>query len=397
MKILVISPVPIFPAMAGNRVRILNMLKVLRSQGHEIHFCCLDTLSTAGEPTDRKAHDAWFGSERVSWVSQRASLPLLAAYGRKAVRKLLRKTGLEAASLHGLDEWFMPDFESAIKNLHLKHRFDAVLVEYVFLSRAFLYFDTNVRKILDAHDTFGDRHLHFLKNGLIPSWYSTSLSEEERGFHRADKVLAIQENEAHKFQERMGSDFAKIVTVSHLLPDLSEALSVPPGKIAAYMASAGPTNVQAIKYLMEEVVPLVLRRHSDFRLHVAGPICAKIPDTDYLTKMGFIEEPAELFAVSALMVNPTLLGTGLNIKVLDALSHGVPVVSTQTGARGFDTTSRKGIIAVEDNDPAEFANAICSLFESDPSIIRLEAITRAHDWHANHSSALTAVFEPVNA
>jgi len=58
---------------------------------------------------------------------------------------------------------------------------------------------------------------------------------------------------------------------------------------------------------------------------------------------------------SDMALNPILKGSGVNIKLLDYLGHGLPTISTPTGARGLPLEDGKHIlIASIDN----FAQAI---------------------------------------
>ena len=60
-----------------------------------------------------------------------------------------------------------------------------------------------------------------------------------------------------------------------------------------------------------------------------------------------------------------LVGTGINIKVLDALALAVPVVATQSGVRGLPSDIRDGIRIVEDNDFLGFASEMLTLIRSE--------------------------------
>lgn len=81
-------------------------------------------------------------------------------------------------------------------------------------------------------------------------------------------------------------------------------------------------------------------------------------------KLGRVENLKDAFTRAPLSINPITLGTGINIKLLDALAAGVPTISTQTGVRGLSEGYRGGVIVVEDGDHQAFANAIMRLSSS---------------------------------
>ena len=395
MKILVVSPVALFPPMAGNRARILGMLEELRRLGHDLHLVVLDVLSTANEPEDRAAHESWFGPGRVTWVAPGADLAYALSLLRRVWRRVLKQMRVRAGYVRRLDEWYLPAFTRAISELQVRDAFDAVLVEYVFLSRAFEAFGPGVLKVLDTHDTFADRHLQFLRNGLTPSWYATTEAEEDRGFMRADRVVAIQEGEAARFRSRLGpAGAARIVTVSHV-PRLADApVADVAANAVAFIASGGPTNTQALAYFLDRVVPDITRALPDFVTYLAGPICAQVADRPGVIKLGFVESLHRVFERAPILVNPTLLGTGLNIKVLDALCLGVPVVTTETGARGFAAREADGLFVAPDSDPAGFARRVVALLAGDRGAAKAAALGYAVAWRRRQVEGLAAAFSP---
>jgi glycosyltransferase involved in cell wall biosynthesis len=73
---------------------------------------------------------------------------------------------------------------------------------------------------------------------------------------------------------------------------------------------------------------------------------------------------------ASVAVNPAVSGSGVNIKIIDYLQAGVPVVSTSLASRGLPLES--GVHLEVRDDPAEFAAAL-SLLLADP--VRAEALS----------------------
>jgi len=55
-------------------------------------------------------------------------------------------------------------------------------------------------------------------------------------------------------------------------------------------------------------------------------------------------------------------GTGLKVKIIEALSYGTPVICTSESMVGFPNENDNGIIV--ENDPKEFAKQIIKLTSS---------------------------------
>jgi glycosyltransferase involved in cell wall biosynthesis len=71
---------------------------------------------------------------------------------------------------------------------------------------------------------------------------------------------------------------------------------------------------------------------------------------------GRVPSVTPFYETAAIFVAPLLSGSGIKIKILNALSHGLPVVTTTIGIEGFPR-KWKDCIHVADS-PAEFARAV---------------------------------------
>ncbi len=79
---------------------------------------------------------------------------------------------------------------------------------------------------------------------------------------------------------------------------------------------------------------------------MAGRICEWLPDTPHVTKLGFVGDLKNVFEAAPLAINPVLLGSGINIKLLEAMAAALPTVSTVTGARGLPEAFSGGVVVV---------------------------------------------------
>src|SRR3546814_16145067 len=73
------------------------------------------------------------------------------------------------------------------------------------------------------------------------------------------------------------------------------------------------------------------RRSSDLqiRLGVIGKISGHIGTYRNVTKISFAEDLGEFYRQSAIAMCPMLGGTGVKVKVVEALSYGLPVECTR--------------------------------------------------------------------
>jgi glycosyltransferase involved in cell wall biosynthesis len=317
VRILVISPTPTHPQDAGNRARIHAMLSWLKAAGHQVHLCLL-LRENPSEAALRDMAGAW---------DELIAVP----HDRTRERRSL-------GDQQALDDWILPEAEQAFASLAARDPgFGLVLVNYVFLSKAFTFFPHHVLKVLDTHDVFADRAAKLAAIGLRNAFFSTTAEEEARGLGRADIVLAIQSKDAAAFAARTRT---RIITVGHIAAAPRPPLPPRPAgeRIAiGYIGSINPINTRALRRFLDAFGPGTMAGAAE--VIVAGGAGQVLAEGDGLRRLGPVADPDELYTLVDLLVNPHEGGTGLKIKTVEALQRGRPVIGTAAAFEGLPTTA----------------------------------------------------------
>lgn len=390
MKVAFVSSIPVFPTTEGNRRRTLNLARAVRSLGHEVQFVFLP--SRTQPDLDRAAHEAEFGADRLVVLAndRLSSLTYLAQRSlRRGFRRVRRVLGHSGAFHVGLDELFRPTHSRQLRALQAERHFDAAIVAYIFNSRALEAFGPDVLRILDTHDSFADRHLAIAgARSERDYWFSVSDETERRAFRRAEIVLAIQPDEAGCFASRLGLS-ARVETVSHLI-ELATPIDEFGEVGGTFVGSSNGPNIVSLAFFVERTLPLIQAVVPGFRLHVVGSVGARIGEAPGLVKHGRVEDLREVYRLAPLSLNPMEAGTGINIKLLDAMAAGVGTVSTETGGRGLGAEFSGGVVTVPDADPRAFADAVIALSasESERRALGARAFAAAQAWNARQLQTL---------
>ena len=147
--------------------------------------------------------------------------------------------------------------------------------------------------------------------------------------------------------------------------------SIDPGGHTLIFAGAmnNLPNIDAVRFLSLEVLPIVQQRYPDTTLTVVGasPVAevlalGKLPG---IQVVGRVQRVAEYLHQVAVCVVPMRIGFGIKNKTLEAMAAGTPVVASDRGLEGLAIGGggqpRRALRA---NGVQEYVEAITSLFEN---------------------------------
>lgn len=192
---------------------------------------------------------------------------------------------------------------------------------------------------------------------ISPATLQTARAER-RGARRAQAVLAYSERVGRHLPRR-----AAVVPIAHPLPG---ATVVPVEKpVVSILANwQWPPNRAALDRLLS-LWPVVRDRVPEARLVIAGrhfpwDALGSMPGVE---PVGEVQNSAELLSETAVVAFPCPPSSGPKVKVLEALMHGVPVLTTPAGMEGILAGPRVGALVAED---AAFADRLVALLR-DPA------------------------------
>jgi len=122
-------------------------------------------------------------------------------------------------------------------------------------------------------------------------------------------------------------------------------------------------NVDGLEYFMEQILPKIKIQSPGMQINVVGTGLSatlidllKISGVNYL---GRVDNLREIYMGSRVVIAPLISGGGKKGKIGEALSYGLPVVTTSIGAEGFNFENEKG--AFVSDDPNIFTKYILDL------------------------------------
>ncbi|WP_309643215.1 glycosyltransferase [Phenylobacterium sp.] len=198
-----------------------------------------------------------------------------------------------------------------------------------------------------THDILALRALSVDAAGVSADFDRGLIAQEAAALNKADVCFAIKTEEEETIREIAPDTQAVSMPMA---VEIGEAdLAGPRDPVCIFVGSDHPPNKQGLRWLLTEAWPRVLEKRPDARLHVVGS-CAysiDVPLPANVDVLGFVDNLADAYARAAVSLTPVLYGSGVKIKLVEALAAGLPSVATTVGAEGVPLAS-PGILRVAD-------------------------------------------------
>jgi glycosyltransferase involved in cell wall biosynthesis len=122
-------------------------------------------------------------------------------------------------------------------------------------------------------------------------------------------------------------------------------------------------NRDGVCWFVDSILPILEQRVPDVHVTIVGgnppPQILDYGKLDNVDVTGYVPDVAPYMARAAVSVVPLRSGGGTRLKILEALSAGVPTVSTSIGAEGLELED--GVHIRIADDPESFAAAVAEL------------------------------------
>jgi glycosyltransferase involved in cell wall biosynthesis len=123
-------------------------------------------------------------------------------------------------------------------------------------------------------------------------------------------------------------------------------------------------NTDALRIIISEIIPLLISVDFSFRIIVCGrglneqwkEVLGTYPNIIYA---GFEDDITPYYKGADCFINPVTLGSGIKIKLVEALAFNQTAISTKTGAKGISKEiAGKKLVVLDDYDWYGFAAAM---------------------------------------
>lgn len=233
--------------------------------------------------------------------------------------------------------------------------YDAIVCDGLFSAAQFASFSLGETKLIIRahnveHQIWGQQAQQ--NNSFVKRWYLKQLTrtlrqEELNLLNKAQQVWTLSQADTSVLSALIQSPITTIpisITTSNKEVDYSV-------NQCFHLGSMNWTpNKEAVDYLINEL----WRKHTNLpKLVIGGSFLTanSFPDLpEHCLLEGKVDDALAFMAKSGILVSPIKSGSGVRVKLLEALSLGVPVITTTIGACGIASEEAGIVIADTAND-----------------------------------------------
>ena len=339
-RILVIDYAVPTPDKDSGSVRMFGILRIMRGMGFSVTFAA-DKLENG-----------------ANYIASLNSLEINVLQGYKEIRRHLQQWG---------------------------NRYSVVIVsrpemgeQYLSLVRAYA-----AQAQLD-YDTVDLYYLRFKRGAELTG--NPDLVKKAQEYHQlemlccttADRVFAVTETEKKVIQQNWPNTQVEVIPNIHSVKVSPSPWSAREGLVFIGGYDHQP-NVDAVVWFVQEILPIITKYIPGMKFTILGsnpPEALSSLASSNVIVEGWVPDPEPYFSASRVFVAPLRYGAGMKGKVGQAMSLGLPVVTTQIGAEGMQL--RENVHALIADTPEAFAAAVVRLYNDEVLWKRIQQDSAAH-------------------
>ncbi|WP_151733829.1 glycosyltransferase family 4 protein ['Paenibacillus yunnanensis' Narsing Rao et al. 2020] len=358
-KIVVLSTYPVYPKQHGGQLRIFNLYYNLKNdynvtiislndKGQYYQSGSDDFLEISVPKTQKHQDQEWM-------IEKEVGIPITDI----AMERLSQYT----PQYNEISKRYLDDGDILVAS----HPYFFHLIEPYCGSKMVIY---------DAHNVEYALKENMLPKGKVARGLLEKLFElEQRALMKSNYILACSNEDIFKFKELYENVFDNKFLLVPNGVDLSnnkytsaeerkiqkEKLGLGDDKIVVFIGSWHKPNLEAVEQILSFAPTL-----PDCHFIIMGSQCGAFKDITPPPNVAFAgivseEMKSLIYSVADIAINPMVNGSGTNLKIAEYMANGIPVISTEVGARGYNFKREHLLIA----DLDEFAAKIIQLLEDE--------------------------------
>jgi glycosyltransferase involved in cell wall biosynthesis len=360
MKVLLLCNKSPWPPKEGGPIAIYAMLEGLFLAGISVKVLALNTNKYAVDLKD--IPKSFIDQTRISFVNIDLS-----------VRPWNAFLNLFTHQSYHIKRFISQDFAAVLTDILKAETFDIIQFESVFLTPyiALIKKYSTAQLVLRAHNV---EHLIWQRmahettlplNKLYLSHLARTLkSYEVSVLNKLDGIAAITTNDEARFKEMGCTKIVGTIPFGIKCPaEISDTHTIHPNTLFHIGAMNWLPNQEGIRWFLKECWPQIHVKFPEVKLVLAGREMPRWMLNTVMTGVeirGEVPDATQFMCENEIMIVPLLSGSGVRVKIIEAMALGKTVITTSVGSEGIMCQHQKNILIAD--TPDEFLEAVISCY-----------------------------------
>ncbi|MBA4313286.1 MAG: hypothetical protein C0417_11730 [Chlorobiaceae bacterium] len=357
MRILHLMPYSPVPPTFGGALRVYHLLRLL-ARNHEL------TVLTFGNAQNKIELESHFGNQvknihfiEKHWTRKYKRIgQLYSLLGRHSFYYMMARHN---------------QMQQKLDELFDRNKFDIALTE--FPHTASYEMNTDAVKIMDAHNVEYEIFRRMWLNARSPlrqlyykSEYKKFYHEEMIAIRRQNSILVTSVNDKN-ILDREVPEVPKYVIPNGVDAEYftpTDEKREPNSLVFTGTMSYVP-NYDGLVYFLDTIFPIIQKTIPDIKIYIVGnnpPKNLLSRASNNIVITGFVDDVRPYINRSSVYVVPLRMGSGTRLKVLEAMSMRIPIVTTSMGCEGINVVDNESVLIA--NEPESFAESVIKLLNN---------------------------------
>lgn len=373
----------IYPALDGGSIASLNIAKGLSQVGNQITVLAMNTPKHS------------FDVNKIP-TSEKQNINFHTINIDTSVKPIGAIVALLKNESYNISRFNSKEYKQKLIELLTKENFDIVQLEGLFLAP---YINT-IRKHSKAKIALRAHNVEYIiwerlatkEINPLKKFYLNILAKQLKRYEieqlkKIDILLPITEIDANHFS-KFGYQKSLLVLPASFdenkyQPNNSK---VEPKSLFFIGRMDWKPNAEGLWWFIKNVLHEVLKKYPELKFYIAGRNMSsdiKNLNSKNIVAIGEVEDAIEFMISKSIMICPLFSGSGMRVKIIEAMALGKTIISTSIGAEGIPCKSEENILLADTAN--DFQKAILRCIE-DTSLfgkIGENALSFAHRNYGN--------------
>jgi glycosyltransferase involved in cell wall biosynthesis len=374
--LLIYNKIP-FPAKDGGSIAVKNLAEGLMQNNCDVKMLCFNT-------------NKHFVNEEILKDNIPKNIEFQQVFINTDIKNFKALKNLFLSIIpYNAERYISEEFEIKLVEILKNNNFDIIQIEGLYMMP---YINT-IRKYSEAKISFRAHNIEHeiwektssQEKNILKKIYLKILFKRIKNFEKSfinqyDFLIPITERDQKQFQ-KFGNQKASIICPTGINTNeykISEFTDDEDISIYSLGSLDWQPNIEGLIWFINEVWPKIIKENKEITLKIAGrnpsKELRKYFNKNNIIYYGEIENAKEFITSNKIMIVPLFSGSGMRIKILEAMASGNIVISTSKGAEGINAQNNKEILIT--NTSEEFIEAVKKIKEN--KISKKEISIAAH-------------------